>query len=391
MINQQYIPRIISLQDKLQKQSQFLFGPRQTGKTSYIRHELSDMVVLSWNLLDGRLRMKAMADPGLLREEIQARGITEGVVVIDEIQKVPALLEEVQILIEESNITFLLTGSSARALRAGGVNPLGGRAGKNAMFPFVYPEIRHTDYTLDRIFSSGLLPPAFCHDSPDMLLDAYVNLYLNEEIQSEGAVRKLPEFVRFLEIAALSNTELINYSNIASDVGITRQAVTGWYQILIDTLIGFELPAYRKTKKRKAIETAKFYFFDIGVMRTLLDIDAPKENQTEYGKFFENYIAMELRAYLDYSQKRETLCFWRSTANQEVDFIIGDSIAIETKTTKAVDSHDCKGLKAFMEEKICDTYIIVCREERPRKLENGILVMPWKYFLEELWEDRLLR
>ncbi|MGD9927817.1 MAG: ATP-binding protein [Sphaerochaeta sp.] len=385
-----YIKRTLRLNERLATKSQFLLGPRMTGKTTYIRNELQDMVSLSWNLLDGRLRMRVLSDPGILREEIEARDLHDCLVVIDEIQKAPLLLEEVQFLIEERNIRFLLTGSSARKLRSGGVNLLGGRAGHITMHPLVFPEIQDTNYTLERIFQSGLLPSAFCSEHPDEELNDYVALYLNEEIQAEGVTRKLPQFSRFLEVAALSNTQMLNFTNIASDVGVSRQAVTGWYQVLVDTLIGCELPSFTNGKKRKTYGMPKFYFFDLGVARALQNAPVPTSIQTEYGAFFEHYVFMELRSYLDYIQSKEVLSYWRTTSNFEVDFVLGENVAIETKTTKKADSKDYRGLKAFMEEGICDRYILVCCEERPRKLGNGIEVMPWKYFLQLLWDGKIV-
>ncbi len=385
-----YIKRILMLKEKLSNKSQFLLGPRMTGKTTYIRNELRDRVSLSWNLLDGRLRMRALSDPGLLREEIEARDLHDCIVVIDEIQKAPLLLEEVHFLIEERNIRFLLTGSSARKLCSGGVNLLGGRSGYITMHPLVFAEIHDTNYTLERIFKSGLLPSAFCSENPDEELDDYVTLYLNEEIQAEGVTRKLPQFSRFLEVAALSNTEQLNFTNIASDVGVSRQTVSGWYQILVDTLIGYEISSFTKGKKRKTYGMPKFYFFDLGVARALQNAPPPAPSQTEYGAFFEHYIFMELRSYLDYIQSKEVLSYWRTTSNFEVDFVLGEHVAVATKTTQKADSRDYLGLKAFMEEGICHRYILVCCEERPRKLENGIEVMPWKYFLQLLWDGKIV-
>lgn len=296
MRDKAYVKRILQIREKLERKSQFLLGPRMTGKTTYIRHELQDMVTLSWNLLDGRLRMRALADPGLLKEEIEARDLHDCLVVIDEIQKVPQLLEEIHLLIEDRNLTFLLTGSSARKLRSAGVNLLGGRAGSITMHPFVFPEIQNDGIRLERIFKSGLLPSAYCSDDPEQELSDYISLYLNEEIHAEGVTRKLPEFTRFLEVAAVSNAEILNFTNIANDVGVSRQTVAGWYQILVDTLIGYELAAFTKASKRKTFGLPKFYFFDLGVARLLQNSPVPAESQSEYGRMFEHYLFMELRA-----------------------------------------------------------------------------------------------
>lgn len=390
MRDKAYVKRILQIREKLERKSQFLLGPRMTGKTTYIRHELQDMVTLSWNLLDGRLRMRALADPGLLKEEIEARDLHDCLVVIDEIQKVPQLLEEIHLLIEDRNLTFLLTGSSARKLRSAGVNLLGGRAGSISMHPFVFPEIQNDGIRLERIFKSGLLPSAYCSDDPEQELSDYILLYLNEEIHAEGVTRKLPEFTRFLEVAAVSNTEILNFTNIANDVGVSRQTVAGWYQILVDTLIGYELAAFTKASKRKTFGLPKFYFFDLGVARLLQNSPVPAESQSEYGKMFEHYLFMELRAYLDYCQRKEVLSYWRTTSGFEVDFVLGDAVAIEVKTTRKADSRDYRGLRALMDEGICKRYILVCNEDRPRKQDNGIEIMPWRYFLELLWNNKIM-
>ena len=389
----QYIRRLIPVKHYLKRKSLFLLGPRQTGKSSYIREELQEDIALFWNLLDGRLRMRVLADPSLLSDEVAVRGLKDCLIVIDEIQKCPELLDEVHLLIEERNIRFLLTGSSARKLRSGGVNLLGGRASQLFLHPLVYPEI-HTlkdyFYTLDHIFTSGLLPALYCSDQPEIDLGDYVNVYLNEEIAAEGVTRKLPQFSRFLQIAAMTNSQILNYSNVASDVGVTRQAVKQWYEILIDTLIGFELLPFLATKKRKAIQTAKFYFFDIGVARALRNIPTPVEGMTEFGEFFEQYIAIELRAYLEYEQKRQELTYWRSTADHEVDFLIGTELAIEVKASSRISSKHLRGLQALKEENIFTSFCIVCQEEHPRTLD-GITIYPWKYFLDQLWSGKLIK
>lgn len=388
-----YIPRAIPIKQYLKRKSLFLLGPRQTGKSSYVKEELKEDIALFWNLLDGRLRMRVLADPSLLSEEVAVKDLRDCLIVIDEIQKCPELLDEVHLLIEERNIRFLLTGSSARKLRSGGVNLLGGRAAQIILHPLVYPEIHALEeypYTLDHIFSSGLLPSMYCSDQPEIDLGDYVHVYLNEEIAAERVTRKLPQFSRFLQIAAMTNSQMLNYTNVASDVGVSRQAVKQWYDILIDTLIGFELPPFQATKKRKAIETAKFYFFDIGVARALRNIPTPAKGTTEFGEFFEQYIAIELRAFLDYTKNRHDLTYWRSTADQEVDFLIGTELAIEVKASSTISSKHLRGLRALREENIFSNYCIVCQEEHPRTLEE-ITIYPWKYFLEQLWKGKLIK
>ena len=387
-----YIERVANLESRLEEQSLFLFGPRQTGKTSCIANELKEKVVLHWDLLDTRLRRKAMSDPGLLYEEVMALREEEGLVVIDEIQKIPELLDEVHRLLEEKNFRFLLTGSSARKLVASGVNLLGGRVGRCHMFPFVYPEIKDVDYSLEHIFASGLLPSAYLAVRPDTVLERYIENYLYDEIQMEGAVRNLPAFSKFLEVAAISNGSILNYTNVASDVGLSKTAIKEWYRILSDTLIGSSLEPFVKTKKRKPIETAKYYLFDVGVLRALLGISVPTENQSEFGLFFETFMINEIRAYLSYNglARRYPLTYWRSTSGFEVDAILGSEVAIEFKTSKNLVPRDFRGLKAFDEEGLVKDCIVVSREERKRLVENRFLVYPWKEFLEDLWQGRII-
>ena len=389
---EKYIQRIIDIQTRLKNKSLFLFGPRQTGKSSLIHNQIQDDVKLSWSLLNARIRRRCQSDPGVLRDEIETRGIYDGLVIIDEIQKVPELLDEVHLLIEETDIRFLLTGSSARRLKERGVNLLGGRAGKMNLHPFVWSEIREFNPTLDRILKYGMLPSVFLSDVPDEVLDDYINVYLQEEIAGEGLVRQLPKFERFLEIAALTNAEEINYSNIASDVMMSRGSITEWYGILYDTMVGFSIPPYTKTKKRKSVETGRFYYFDVGLVRFLLGLDDIVDTQTEYGKLFETYIAEELTAYLDYSRRKEKLTYWRTRQSSfEVDFLIGDEVAIETKTTKLVnEKKDLRGLMALKEEGIFKKYIVVSRDSISRTTDDGITLLPWKLFLDWLWDGKIV-
>lgn len=388
-----YIPRIIDLPASLSRKSQFLFGPRQTGKTTWIDKELGD-IAFRFNLLEGSTYRRLAMDPSYLTQILRRSGIKEGIVVIDEIQKLAGLLDEVHNLIETTDIRFLLTGSSARKLRAQGVNLLGGRAGWKEMYPFVYPEIKNHGFSLERIFCNGLIPPIYLSGTPDEDLSDYVNLYLTQEIQQEGLVRNLPSFSRFLEVAALSNTEMMNFANISKEVGISATGISEWFRILYDTLIGFEVPSFQKTRKRKTYAASKFYFFDTGIVRRLLEIGKVEENTTEYGRFFEAYIAAEIRAFLGYMLGyRDTdrkLCYWRTLSGREVDFIIDGRIAIETKTTKHYTASDLKGLRALKEEGACQRHMLVCREEYPMMTDDGIEIIPYEIFLDELWSRRYL-
>lgn len=389
---QSYINRILDIQSRVRRKSMFLFGPRQTGKTAMIDNQLDDDVRLVWSLLNANIRRRCQSDPSVLRDELATRGIKDGLVVIDEIQKVPDLLDEVHLMIEETDIRFLMTGSSARRLRETGVNLLGGRAGKMNLHPFVWPEIRQFKPTLDRILTYGMLPSVFLSEEPDEVLDDYINVYLQEEIAGEGLVRQLPKFERFLEVAALTNSQGINYSNIASDVMMSRDSIREWYGILYDTMIGFAIPPYTRTKKRKAVETERFYYFDVGLVRFLLNLTEVSDTHSEYGKLFESYIAQELSAYLDYGRKRERLSYWRTRQSSfEVDFTIGDQVAVETKTTKLVnEKKDLRGLRALKEEGIFKKYIVVSRDEISRTTDDGILLLPWTVFLDELWDGKIV-
>lgn len=382
------VKRLVNLKSGLNRKSVFLFGPRQSGKSTYIREELMSDISLFWTLLDGRLRIRVQSDPSFLRQEVEARNLHDCIVCIDEIQKCPALLEEVHLLIEERNIRFLLTGSSARKLRRGGVNLLGGRALEYYMHPFCYREIadlKEVPFSLERAFYNGLIPSMYLSDYADQDLGAYIDTYLTEEIAAEGAARNLPGFSRFLEFAAKTNAEVLNYTNIANDAHLPRQTVKLWYDVLIDTLLGYEIPPFTATKKRKAIETPKFYFFDTGLVRALRGLKEITENNEEFGPFFEQFICMELRAWIDYTGSRKKLCYWRSVSNQEVDFTIGEDLAVEVKSSRNISDKHLKGLKALREEGIFKRYVIVCREEHPH-IEDGIEILPWQYFLDGLYK-----
>ncbi len=385
-----YIERIAQINSKLEKKSLFLFGPRQTGKSSYIKKQLKEPQ-LSWSLLDNELYRDLSMRPSLLRNTLKARKINEGVVVLDEIQRLPDLLNEVHMLIEETNIHFLLTGSSARKLKKKGVNLLGGRASRLTFHPLVWPEIKDFDPSLDKILKSGLLPAAFTSDDYESLLSDYTGLYVKEEIEAEREVRNLPPFWEFLRIVAALSGEITNYENVARDVGISGVSVREWYNILVDTLIGFEVPPYRKTKMRKPNATSKFYLFDVGVTRKLQGLSAIEEGTSEFGRYFENYIATEIRSWLDYSGlDKEGLSYWHALSGQEVDFIIKEKIAIEVKATKRVSPRDLKGLQALMEEGLIEKYILVCRTDYPELLDNGILILPYKDFLSDLWSGKII-
>ena len=388
-----YINRKLDISERLGQKSVLLLGPRQTGKTSYIKNQLGTAVKAKWDLLNTRTRIQLERDPRLLYEQIAALDMDpqSDIIVIDEIQKVPALLDVVHEVIEEKGIRFLLTGSSARKLRKEGVNLLGGRASRATLLPFVYEELRTTgEKDLEEIFLRGMLPPAWDDPDPDGFLDDYISTYLQEEIASEGVTRNLPGFGNFLQTAALQSGEQLNYSNMANDIGMSRQSIANWYQVLEDTLLGFQLPPWKKSAKRKSVSITKFYLFDVGVTRRLSGIDVPSDTQSDFGRLFENYIAMELKAWHDYNRRKETLCYWRTENGTEVDFVLGDDVAIEVKATRNPSPRNLDGLRKIGEERDFRHRILACRESMPRMTDDGILILPWQEFLSRLWAGGIL-
>jgi predicted AAA+ superfamily ATPase len=332
-----------------------------------------------YNLLDNDIYLTLSRRPTQLREELAEQTTC---VVIDEIQKLPLLLDEVHLLIEERGITFLLTGSSARKLRGGGVNLLGGRARSLSLHPFVYKEL--DDFDLLRALNYGLLPSIYLSDDPEEDLRAYAGDYLRKEIAAEGLTRNVPAFSRFLEVAALSNGTMLNYSQIASDSQVARSTVQEYFQILQDTLIAHQVPAWRKSIRRKPMTTSKFYLFDVGVLRHLRNEGRIRKRSPAFGEAFETYIHHELRSYADYTRGVQ-LSYWRSTSQFEVDFIINDSTAIEVKGKDTVGTRDLRGLQALREEGVLQNFVVVSLEPR-RRVTDGIQLLPWQIFLEELWQ-----
>ena len=390
----EYVKRYLDLDRILDRRSVFLIGPRMCGKSMYAKNEIRKPA-LYWNLLSNTLYYRIVRNPALLEETLKAEGLTEGLVVIDEIQRAPQLLYTVHQFIEDTDLVFLMTGSSVRKLKAGGVNLLGGRALEKKLHPLCYPEIRDRgDCTLERIFRTGLLPEMYLHpEDADEALEAYEGLYLETEIQLENEVNDLPGFIGFLEKAAISNGQQINFSAFASDVGVSRHAIKTWYRILLDTLMVMEIKPYGKTRKRKETSFSRFYFFDVGVARSIAHMNVPTETMAEYGTLFETFIAMELAAYIDYSGLHDTeLTYYRtSDGKREVDFILGDEAAIEVKSAKTVTDRHLANLRELKKEGIFSKYIVVSREESPRMLEDGILILPWKDFLERLWNGDIIR
>jgi predicted AAA+ superfamily ATPase len=371
-----YIERTLDLPTLIEKKSHFLFGPRQTGKTSLIRHTLKGVKI--YDLLDTSIYLALSQNPGRIGQELSPK---DRVVVIDEIQRLPELLNEVHRLIEERGIRFLLTGSSGRKLRRGGINLLGGRARTKYLHPFTYMELGDK-FNLMHAVERGLLPSVYFSDDPRADLEAYAGSYLQQEIVAEGTIRNLPAFSRFLRAAALCNGQIVNFTNVSNDAQVARTTVYEYFEILKDTLLLYELPAWRKSKKRKPLASSKYYFFDVGVV-TALQGRRFRAGTPEFGEALETYLMHELISYRDYVSG-EPLSYWRSTSGYEVDFIIGDHTAVEVKAKENVAATDLKALRALAEEKKLKHYLCVSLEPRKRRIEN-ITVLGYKDFLETLW------
>lgn len=378
--------RILDLNKLLKDKSFFLFGPRATGKSTLIHTQLGDEALIL-DLLRNNLLMRLSDRPSDLEDLIAAAHPHPKVVVIDEIQKVPVLLNEVHRLIETQKLKFLLTGSSARALRRGGTNLLAGRAWIAHLFPLCSQEI--PDFNLDRYLRYGGLPSVYKNEKPQEELDAYVQTYLREEVLAEGIIRKLPPFARFLKVAALSNGTQVNLTQVGSDAQVSPSTVREYFSVLEDTLVGFYLEPWTSSKKRKASMTAKFYFFDTGVTHTLASTTALDRNSNLYGTSFEQFIGMEIRAYLDYKRLKLPLTFWRTTHGVEVDYLMGEDIAVEVKSTTRVSRGDTDGLKTLQEEGVFKQFILVTQDPLETRRDN-ITVLHWQTFLKRLWGDQLL-
>jgi len=377
--------RILNL-DESDNESVFLWGARQTGKSTLLKKLYPD--TRYYDLLKGDEFARLHRRPELLRQELMVCDASE-LVIIDEIQKVPQLLDEVHWLIANKDLRFILCGSSARKLKRSGANLLGGRAIRNTLFPLVSSEI--PDFDLNVAINNGMLPRHYMISNAKKRLQAYIGDYLKEEIMAEALTRNISAFNHFLEVAALSCGEIVNFSNIAAECGISSPTVKEYFSILSDTLIGYMIPAYRKVVKRKLIHAPRFYFFDVGISNFLLRRNKLEQGSPEYGKAFEHFIIQELYAYIKYRNDLYDLTYWRTKSGYEVDVILGDAeIAIEIKSSKEVHSHHLRGLRAF-EEEYPKARKIVVSHEKNRRIVNEIEIFPVMEFLELLWSDNILR
>lgn len=375
--------RHLDLPNLLEKKSFFLFGPRATGKTTLIEKSLKGAYVL--DLLQSDIFTRLLKNPSFLSEVVEGH---DGVIVIDEIQKIPRLLDEVHRLIQKKGKRFLLTGSSARKLKHGGANLLAGRAWEARLFALTWSEI--DDFDLLRYMNQGGLPDIYLSKFPSEELESYVSLYLQQEIKAEAVTRNVAAFAEFLDAIGLANGEEINIERFASDLQISASTLRNYFQILEDTLIGFRLPGYTKTLKRKATQRAKHFLFDVGVAKHLARMGQVLSKSENFGKLFEHFIILEVRAYLSYTRKNLKMCYWRSTSKFEVDLIIGDILAVEIKSTEMVLAKHMKGIRAFKEEGLIDRYCVVSLDSEVRITEDGVKIYPWETFLRLLWNGELI-
>lgn len=374
----------------LKKSSYFLFGPRAVGKSALIQYCLAhfhkNKLVDYVDLLDSKIYLRLKNNPSLIGSIALKKYI-----VIDEIQRIPELLNEVHRLIESQNKRFLLTGSSTRKLKKN-TNLLAGRALISRLFPLTWFELKRArKFRLSRYLLRGGLPLSYLSENSEDYLYSYVETYLKEEIRSEALVRHLPNYIRFLHSATLNNAQLLNYTKTARDAELSPNTVRDYYQILEDTLIGFQVYPWTKSKKRKAVQTSKFYFFDTGVVCLLREIRNLHPASDLFGLSFEQFIACELRAYISYKNIHLPLRFWRSKSGLEVDFIVGDKMAIEVKSGKKVTSYEHKSLLAIKEENRWKHLIIVSRDPMEASFKNGIRHIYWENFLTYLWEDQFFK
>lgn len=362
----------------------FLFGARQTGKSTFLRQLFPDDIYI--DLLDTSLKSRFKRRPALLYEMLcdKPQGTR---VVIDEIPEVPELLDEVHRLMSARQLVFVLCGSSARKLKRKGYNTLGGRAYPVYLFPLVSAEIPGFD--LQHAVEYGMLPPHYLVADPRRRLSAYIDVYLKEEIKQEALVRNLNAFQRFLEVAALTDGEMVNYQNIAQDCGVSANTVAGYFDILDDTLIGFRLPAFAKAMKRRVVQAPKFYYFDVGIANHLLHRSRLTRGTPEYGHAFEHLVVQEMRAWLSYTESLERMSYWRTYTGQEVDVVLGDArVAIEIKSVDEVLPRHLRGLRAFASEYPDARLMVVSLDPINRRMD-GVEAVNVIDFFHTLWRDGL--
>ena len=368
----------------------FLWGPRQAGKSTLLRGCYPDAYWV--DLLNSEVFRRYLDHPEYLRQELAAAAPLAGrQIVIDEVQKVPALLDEVHWLIENRGLHFALCGSSARKVRRGAANLLGGRAVRYELRGLTAGEL-DAAFDLSRMLNHGYLPRIYQAARPRRLLDAYIADYLREEVAAEGLVRNLPAFSGFLDAAALSDGEMVNFSNIARACGVSSPTAKAYFEILNDTLLGRWLTAYRKRRKRRVIGAPKFYFADVGVVNRLIRRGELTPGSPLYGKAFENWVFHELSAGIEYQEWDLELTCWRLPSGIEVDFVLGDmEVAVEAKASARITRDHLRGLRTLVEEHPgVGRRIVVCLEPRARRTDDGIDILPAADFIRRLGQGTLV-
>ena len=366
--------------DKGLEDSIFLFGARQRGKSTFLREKFPNSIYI--DLLDTSVASRFKRMPSLLYDTLidKPQGT---LVIIDEIPEVPEMLNEVHRLMSEREHVFILCGSSARKLKRKGYNTLGGRAYPVYLCPFVSAEL--PDFNLDHAINYGMLPPHYLAKNPTKRLSAYIDVYLKEEIKQEALVRNLSAFQRFLEVAALTDGEMVNNNNIAQDCGVSANTVANYFDILEDTLVGFRLPAFTKVMKRRLIQAPRFYYFDVGIVNHLLHRGNLVRGTSEYGHAFEHLVIQELKAWLTYNDSDERLTFWRTHTGLEVDAVVGEArLAIEIKSVEEVLPRHLKGLKSFAEDYPSAHLLIVSLDPFNRRIGDVECVYVLDFF-KQLW------
>lgn len=376
--------RIFDVENRLDE-AMFLFGARQTGKSTLLKERFPKAIYI--DLLKSDVRNRFKQHPEEFRESL-LRYPPETLVIVDEIQKVPDLLDEVHWLMVEKGLWFILSGSSARKIKKSGANNLGGRAIPETLFPLVSAEI--PDFDIERAVQNGMIPRHYMVANARNRMRAYIDLYVKEEIIEEALVQNVDEFIRFMEVAAIMDGEILNYENVASDCGVSANTVKAYYKILVDTLLGFEVPAYRKVIKRKLYKSPRFYYFDIGIANHLTKRYQLAPKTPEYGHAFEHLIMQEIVAYLAYTNSDEELTYWHTYENIEVDAIIGDArVAIEIKSTDHIDHGDKKGIMEFAKEHPNAKQILVSRDRISRRSGNVDLYYVTDFF-KTLWAGEII-
>jgi predicted AAA+ superfamily ATPase len=371
------------------RQSAFLWGPRKTGKSTYLRSAFPDS--LTFDLLRTDLLLELASRPALLRERLLAAPpeSLRSPVILDEVQKVPPLLDEVHWLIENRGLRFILCGSSARKLKRGGVNLLGGRAWRYEMHPLTSLEVEDLD--LLQALNRGLVPAHYLDREYGRSLRAYVVDYLKEEVFDEGLTRNVAAFSRFFEAMGYSHGDLTNYASIARDCGVDAKTVKEYYQILVDTLLGTFVEPWKKRQERQVIgKASKFYLFDVGVAGALTGRRIREERGEAFGRALEHLVLMEILAHRSYRELDHGIHFWRTKSGLEVDFVLGDGeVAVEVKGTSRADPSDLRSLRAFVGDNRPRRALLVCNEPAPRVVD-GLEVLPWREFLARLWAGDVL-